>query len=159
MNGHQSSNNPDNLPHLVTIDTKTHQLPFNSCWNVHILHNLPLILITSPAAIMNLPINFICPLDITLVLTTILSTPPLFLSRTQPSGSYTNLSCGTIFTLCSHTFTLLNEKDNCDCRNISVKLPHLYMHLSSRDHFIFSKRFLFLFLFLCYFSNHFSTLK
>ena len=36
-----SSNNPNNLPLPVTIHTKSYQLPFNSCWNVHVLYNLP----------------------------------------------------------------------------------------------------------------------
>ena len=41
MNGLQSSSNsPDNLPLPVTIHTKSHQLPFDSCWNVHVLYNL-----------------------------------------------------------------------------------------------------------------------
>ena len=38
---HSSSNNPDNLPLLVAIHTKSHHLPFNSCWNLHLLHNVP----------------------------------------------------------------------------------------------------------------------
>ena len=42
MNGHcSSSNNPDNLPLLVVIQTESHQFLFNSCWNGSILHNLP----------------------------------------------------------------------------------------------------------------------
>ena len=42
MNGHRSSsNNPDNLPHLVTIHTKSHQLHFNPCCIVWVLHKLP----------------------------------------------------------------------------------------------------------------------
>ena len=41
MNDHRSSsNNPDNLSLQVAIHTKSHQLPFNSCWNVRVLHNL-----------------------------------------------------------------------------------------------------------------------
>jgi hypothetical protein len=31
----------DNLPLPFTIHTKSHQLLFNSCWNVLVLHNLP----------------------------------------------------------------------------------------------------------------------
>ena len=42
MNGHRSSSNsPDDLPLPVPIHTRSHQLPFNSCWNVRVLHNLP----------------------------------------------------------------------------------------------------------------------
>ena len=38
MNGNWSfSNNPRNLPLLVTIHTRSQQLPFNSCWSVYIL--------------------------------------------------------------------------------------------------------------------------
>ena len=51
----------------------------------------------------------------------------------------------------SHTFySRLIEKDMCDCQNISVKLPCIYLCLSFRDLFIFLVSFLFLFLCLCY---------
>ena len=55
---------PTNLPLPVAIHTKSQQLPFNSCWNVCLL-----LIITSPATILNLPINSSCPLDTDLVLT------------------------------------------------------------------------------------------
>ena len=49
------------------------------------------------------------------------------------------------------TDVFLNQKrDICDCHNISVKLPYVYVCLSSRDLIFFGKSFLFLFLFLCY---------
>ena len=35
------SNNSDNLPLPVAMHTKAHRLPFISCWNVGLLHNLP----------------------------------------------------------------------------------------------------------------------
>ena len=42
MDGHwSSSNNPENLPLPVAIHMKSHQLPFNSCRNVCVIHNLP----------------------------------------------------------------------------------------------------------------------
>ena len=41
IDNRSSSNNPDILPLPVAIHTKSHQLLFNSCWNVHVLHNLP----------------------------------------------------------------------------------------------------------------------
>ena len=42
LNGHwSSSNSPDDLPFPVAIHTRSHQLPFDSCWNVRVLHNLP----------------------------------------------------------------------------------------------------------------------
>ena len=48
----------------------------------------------------------------------------------------------------TYIYSLLIEKDLCDCRNILVKT---FMCLSSGDLFIFSIRvFLFLFIFLCY---------
>ena len=85
MNDHRSSsNNPDNLSLQVAIHTKSHQLPFNSCWAVRLLHNLSLILITSPTTILNSPINWFCPLDTALVLTSddfhwiFPPSPPLF---------------------------------------------------------------------------------
>jgi len=41
MNGHRSSSNsPDDLPLPVAIHARSHQLPFDSCWNIHVLHNL-----------------------------------------------------------------------------------------------------------------------
>ena len=41
MSGHwSSSNNSDKLPLPVAVHIKSHQLPFNSCWNVHVLYNL-----------------------------------------------------------------------------------------------------------------------
>jgi hypothetical protein len=42
MNGHRSStNSPDDLLLPVAIHTRSHHLPFNSCWNVRVFHNLP----------------------------------------------------------------------------------------------------------------------
>ena len=41
INGHRSSSNsPDDLPLPVAIHTRSHHLPFNSCWNVRVLHHL-----------------------------------------------------------------------------------------------------------------------
>ena len=39
-----------------------------------------------------------------------------------------------------YIFSLLIEKDICDCRNVSVKLPCVYVCLSSGDLFVFSAR-------------------
>ena len=33
-----SSNNPEHLPFPVAINVRFHHLPFNSCWNVCVLH-------------------------------------------------------------------------------------------------------------------------
>ena len=52
-----------------------------------------------------------------------------------------------LYCLFTCIYTLLIEKDICDCRNISVKLPCVNMCISSRDLFIISESFLFLFLF------------
>ena len=43
------------------------------------------------------------------------------------------------------------EKDLCECQNISIQFPCIYLCLSSRDLFIFfSKSFPFSYIFLCY---------
>ena len=55
-----------------------------------------------------------------------------------------------LFCVFAYIYSLLIEKDICDCRNISVKFLCVYVCLLSGDLFIFfSKSFLFLFLFLC----------
>ena len=106
MNDHQSSSN---LPLPVAIHTRSHQLSFDSCWNVRVLQNLPLILITSPTTILNLPINSFCPLDTALVLTSdnsLLNFPPSLPLSQPPGGIFQKLSCDAIFVMCLHTFTL-----------------------------------------------------
>ena len=114
MSGHRSSSiNPNNLPLLVAIHNKSHQLPFNSCWNVRVLHNLPPNTIAISTTILNLPINLLCSLDTALVLTSFnfhlfslhLCTSPPFVSRNPSGGPFRKLSCGAIFNVCSHTFT------------------------------------------------------
>ena len=40
----------------------------------------------------------------------------------------------------TYIYSLLVEKDICDCRHISIKLPFVCVCLSSRDLFIFSLR-------------------
>ena len=102
-------------PLMVTIHTKSHQLPFNSCWNVHVLHNLShntnhnthrhleLICQFVLSARHNPGINlrsFLCNI------LPIPSTLPLLLSHTHLGGTYPKLSWGPIFIVCSHTFTL-----------------------------------------------------
>ena len=129
----------------------------------------PLILITSPATILNLPINLFCPLDSALVLTSdnfhsIFSLHPLhsFLSCNSPSGTFPKLSHGAIFTMCSHTFTLFWSRKT----PVIVKIFQLSFHVfvcAFRPEIpsFFSKSFLFLFLFFyyivmrafCFFSN------
>ena len=48
------------------------------------------------------------------------------------------------------------EKDICDCRKVSVKLPYVYVYLSSEYRFIFFvKNFLFILLF---FSNYYMNI-
>ena len=115
-----------------------------------------LILIPSPATILNSHINSFCPLDTTLVLTSAnfhsIFPPyhPLLPVHCPPwwllfeTVTWRHLYC--IFT---HIYSLLIEKDICYCRNVSVKLPCVYLCLSSGDVFTFSgKSFLILFLFL-----------
>ena len=50
-----------------------------------------------------------------------------------------------------YIYFLLIEKDICDCRNVLIKFPCVYLCLSSGDLFIFfGKSFLFLSLFLSF---------
>jgi len=77
-----------------------------------------LILITSPAAILNLLINLFCTLDIALVLTSddfhsIFSpSPPPFLSRICYSGTFSKLSHGAAFTMCSQMKATVLDKSS-----------------------------------------------
>ena len=77
---------------------------------------------------MNSPINSFCSLDTDLALISdnFLSifppTPPLFPSSCSfPGDSYLKMSCGTIFTVCSHTFILFWVTKT----SVRVKLYHL----------------------------------
>ena len=82
----------------------------------------------------------------------ILSFPPfLFLSQ-SPGGTFQKLSSDTIFTACSHKFTLLIEKDVCDRQNILNKFPCVCVCHSSGDLLNFLYEFS---LILCY--SHFDT--
>ena len=99
MNGQRSSsNNPNNLPLPVTLHTKSHQLPFNSCWNVCVLQNLP----KTIHIILNLPINSFCSQDTALVIS-LNHLHSSLLPVLSPGGSYLKLSYGAIFTV----FTLI----------------------------------------------------
>ena len=72
--------------------------------DVHVLHNLtPPTLITSPAAILNQPINLFCPVDLVLVLTS--DYFPSF-CLTPSLVALLHNSCGRVFIVFSHTFTL-----------------------------------------------------
>jgi hypothetical protein len=113
MNDHRFSyNNPDNLSVPVAIYTKFQKFPFNSSWNVRVLHNVPLILIISPANILNSPINSICPLVTALLIISInVSLHPLYfpLLPFPPSiGSYSKL-------------------------HVAASLLFIYIHLFSSD--------------------------
>jgi len=57
-----------------------------------------------------------------------------------PREIFTKLPHGTGFTMCSHTFTLLIEKDICDSWNISIKLQCVCLCLLPRDLFFFFGR-------------------
>ena len=52
-----------------------------------------------------------------------------------------------IFTVFSHVFSLMVEKDICDCGNISVKLPCVCVPYIRRSLYFFGKSFFFLSLF------------
>jgi hypothetical protein len=74
------TNSPDELPFPVAIHIRSHHLPFNSCWNVRVLHNLPIILTISLTAI-----HSCCN--------------PLM-------ATFHKLSSDAIFVVCSQTFAL-----------------------------------------------------
>ena len=112
----------------------------------------PLILNTSPAAILHSPINSFCSLGTALVLTSdnllSFSPPSPLLVPHSPwwllpeTVMWRHLYC--VFT---YIYSLLIEKDIYNCRNVSVKLPCVYLCLSFGDLFFFRQEF-FLFLFL-----------
>ena len=59
-------------------------------------------------------------------------------------------NCRHLYCVFTFTYSLLLERDLCECRNPSVKFPHtllVYLCLSSGDLFIFGESFPFLFLF------------
>ena len=96
----------------------------------------PLILIKSPATILNSPINLFCCLETALVLTSddfFSIFPPTPLPVSHPP--WWHLSETVMWHCLYHVFTyiysLLIEKDICDCQNISVKLLCICECLSS----------------------------
>ena len=109
MNGHRSSsNNSDDLLLPLTIHTRSHQLPFDSCWNVRVLHNLPPYTNHITNAILNLSTNSFCPLDTALVLTSdnlLLDLPPSIPLAT-PWWHLSKTLQWRHLVVCSHTFTL-----------------------------------------------------
>ena len=60
-----------------------------------------------------------------------------YLGRRNISFIVIFLSCGSLYLVFIHIILLI-EKDICDCRNVSVKLPCVHVCLSSGDLFIFS---------------------
>ena len=115
----------------------------------HILPTPPLILIgmymyfiSYPAipvisSILTFPINAFYPLDKALILTLDNSlslfppsSPPSCLSVPSPGDSYSQLSHGAVFNVCSHSFILFGLTKI----SVSVKMPHHFLcGLSSRD--------------------------
>ena len=135
----------------VLNHTKSHQPHFNSHRNVHVLLTYHPILITSIAAILNSPINSLCPLDTALVLTSdnfnFISPPsvPIRLSSCPFSGvSYSRMSHGAICTVYPRTFILFDR----ECRNVSFSFPYVCVPLIRRSLLFFYKSFPFLILFL-----------
>ena len=125
------------FPFLILLYNTTYPFLLQSRPNLTnfllILIGIILILITSPAAILNLSKNLFCPLDTALVLTSdnfnSIFPPPLFLFRTHPGASYPKLSHGTIFNVSSHTFTLFRFRETSVIVETSVKLPFVYVRL------------------------------
>ena len=151
MNGHRSSlNNPDNLPLLVAIQTKSHQLHFNSCWNVHVLRNLPPNTNHITCHHHELTYQFVLSSRHTVLVLnsddfhSILSPSPPFLPSSCLAPLWWNFS--ETFTWCclyrvfTYIYSLLIEKNICDHQNILAKLSCVYVCLSTTDLFIFSVR-------------------
>ena len=112
MNGHRSSSNsPDDLPLPVAIHTRSHQFPFDSCWNVCVLHHLPQNTNLIPATILNLPTNSFCLLDTALVLISdnfFFKFPSIHSSRNPLVTPFKN-SVVMAFLLCVHVHSLSSD--------------------------------------------------
>ena len=97
-----------------------------------------LILITSPATILNLPINFLCPLDTALVLTSdnlhlVPHPSPISVSQ-PPGGNFKNHSHGHhLYRIFTYIYSLLIEKGICNRWNISSF--HVYFRLKISSFF------------------------
>ena len=152
MNGHCSiSYNPENLLLSVTSTANLTNSLLIPDWMYTYFITYPPILIMSPATILNLPVNSLCPLDTALVLISgnlfyiFPPSPPLLPSSVPSSdGSCSKLSYDTIFTVCS-------QKDLCENQNLSIKFLYAFLvswYLSSRDLVFLVYFFPFLFLFL-----------
>ena len=90
--------NKHNLPLLFAIHIKSHQPPFNSCWNICVFQK-------PTPAILNSLISSFCTLEIALIITSD-NFQSIFLpsSCSSPGGSYSKLLHVAIFTACSNTF-------------------------------------------------------
>ena len=123
-------------------DTKSHQFPFYSCWNVH---NLPSpILITLLVVILN-SINSFFPLDTALVLTSdhFLSIFPPLLPSSCSFPCWVlleNVMWHHLYFVSTYIYSLLIGQDLCENQNVSIKFLWtllVYLCLTSRDLFIF----------------------
>jgi hypothetical protein len=87
----------------------------------------PQILITSPTAILNTPINSLCPLDPALVLTSddfqAIFPPTLPVSHPLWWHSFESITWCHLYHMITYIYSLLIEKDICDCQNVPIKLP------------------------------------
>ena len=104
-----------------------------------------LILITSPAAILNSPINSFCPLDTALVLTSndfhsiFPPSLPLFpfpVSHPFWWHSSESITRHGLYHVFTYIYSLLIEKDICDCQNVSVKLSCLCVPFIKKINYI-----------------------
>jgi hypothetical protein len=125
------------------------KLTLNSCWNVHVLYKLPSIPITSPTAILNLPVNSFF-LDTALILTSdnkSLSSLPSLLRLALTWNCHVALPLRVFI----YIHFLLTDKDLCECQ----KAPHFPYTLLCVSfvwrplHFVL-KTYPLLFLLLCY---------
>jgi hypothetical protein len=88
----------------------------------------PLILIRLPAAILNLIINLLCPLDTALMISILFSLHLLHSSSlpvSHPAWWYFSktVTWCHLYLVFTYIYSLLIEKDICNHQSISVKLP------------------------------------
>jgi hypothetical protein len=143
VSGYRSSSNNPNLPLPVAIHTKSHKLLSISFGMYMYSRTCPLIPITSPNVILNLPINSSCSQDTALVLISdnlhliFPPTPPLPVSQ-PPGSTYKKHSHVTIFTACSNTFLLFwSRKASVIAEIFQVSMSLCLYILSPGNLFIF----------------------
>jgi hypothetical protein len=60
--------------------------------------------------------------------------------KTAPHGTYLQLAWRHLYHIFTYIYSIVIEKDICNCQNVSVKFPCVYVCLLSGDLFVFSVR-------------------